>query len=446
MQHFPEIVRRRLDAAGPIRIAVIGAGKFGSMFLNQIPFSPHFRIVAIADLDPERARAACRSVGWSEERIAAVDFAEDGMEVIARSDVEVVLEMTGSPAAGCAHALEAAARGRNIVMVNVEADVLAGPVLAAAHARAGTVCSMAYGDQPALVAEIVDWARICGFEVVSAGKGTKYQPLYHDVTPDGVWDHYGLTAEEAGAAGMQARMFNSFLDGTKSAIEMAAIANATGLGVPEDGLRFPAVGYRSLQERLIPAADGGLLERSGMVEVVASAERGSDAELEDSLRWGVYAVFRAPNDYARACFAQYGLRTDESGWYASLYRPCHLIGLELGVSVVNAVLRGEATGATRDWAGDVVAVAKRDLPAGEVLDGEGGYCAWGRLVPAARSMALGALPIGLAHGVRLARPVAHGAIITRADLAEAPEGPAAEARATLEREVAPRLDGPGTGG
>ena len=431
MKDLPTIVRRRLDAIGPIRVGVIGAGKFGSMFLNQIPFSPHLRVVAIADLDPDRARAACRSVGWSEERIAAVDFTDDGMEVIARPDVEVLLEMTGSPAAGCAHALEAAARGKHIVMVNVEADVLAGPVLAAAHARAGTVCSMAYGDQPALVAEIVDWARICGFEVVSAGKGTKYQPIYHDVTPDGVWDHYGLTAEEAAAAGMQAQMFNSFLDGTKSAIEMAAIANATGLGVPEDGLRFPAVGYRSLQERLIPADAGGMLERAGMVEVVASAERGSDAELEDSLRWGVYAVFKAPNEYARACFAQYGLRTDPSGWYASLYRPCHLIGLELGVSVVNAVLRGEATGATRNWAGDVVAVAKRDLAEGETLDGEGGYCAWGRLVPAARSIEIGALPIGLAHGVRMVRPVGHGAIITMADVGPVPDSAAAAARAEL---------------
>jgi len=436
MQHLPDIVRRRLDEAGPIRIGVIGAGKFGSMFLNQIPFSPHFRIVAIADLDPGRARAACRSVGWSEERIAEVDFTDDGMEVIGRSDVEVVLEMTGSPAAGCAHALEAAARGRHMVMVNVEADVLAGPVLAAAHARAGTVCSMAYGDQPALVAEIVDWARICGFEVVSAGKGTKYQPIYHDVTPAGVWDHYGLTAEEAAAAGMSAQMFNSFLDGTKSAIEMAAIANATGLGVPEDGLRFPAVGYRSLQERLIPAEAGGFLERSGMVEVVASAERGADVELEDSLRWGVYAVFRAPNAYARDCFAQYGLRTDASGWYASLYRPTHLIGLELGVSVVNAVLRGEATGATRDWAGDVVAVAKRDLAAGEMLDGEGGHCAWGKLVPAARSMEMRALPIGLAHGVRLVRPVAHGAVITEADLGPLPDSAGADARVMLVADTA----------
>ena len=242
MQPLPMRLQARLDERGPIRVGVIGAGKFARMFLNQVPFSPHLQVVAIADLDPGRAREACRAVGWSEERVAATAFTDDGMAVIAHPGVEVVMEITGSPAAGCAHALAAAEHGRSIVMVNVEADVLAGPVLAEAHRRAGTVYSMAYGDQPALVAELVDWARISGLAVVAAGKGTRYQPRYHDVTPDEVWNHYGLGAREAAAAGMNPQMFNSFLDGTKSAIEMAAIANATGLAVPRDGLGFPAVG------------------------------------------------------------------------------------------------------------------------------------------------------------------------------------------------------------
>lgn len=437
MPELPARLQARLDTHGPIRVGVIGAGKFASMFLNQVPFSPHLTVAAVADLDPDRARAACRATGWPEARIEATAFTDDGMAVIARPDVEVVLEVTGSPAAGCAHALAAAVAGKHIVMVNVEADVLAGPVLAAAHARAGTVYSMAYGDQPALVAELVDWARTCGFEVVAAGKGTRYQPFYHDVTPTDVWQHYGLTAGQATAAGMNPQMFNSFLDGTKSAIEMAAIANATGLGVPRDGLRFPAVGTGALQERLIPAADGGLLEGRGLVEVVASAERGAVKELPDNLRWGVYVVFAAPNAYARDCFAQYGLRTDASGQYAALWRPYHLIGLELGVSAVQAVLRGEPTGATRGWAGDVVAVAKRDLAVGETLDGEGGHCAWGRLAPAARSVELKALPIGLAHGVRLRRPVAHGAVVTRDDLEALPDTAASRARSELETAYAP---------
>lgn len=434
MPTLPRLLQRRLEADGPIRVGVIGAGKFASMFLNQVPFSPHLAVVAIADLDPGRARAACTTVGWTEERIAATRFTGDGMAVIADPKVEIVLEVTGSPAAGCAHALAAAEAGKHIVMVNVEADALAGPVLAAAHRRAGTVYSMAYGDQPALIAELVDWARTSGFEVVAAGKGTRYQPAYHDVTPAEVWQHYGLSEGEAEAAGMNPQMFNSFLDGTKSAIEMAAVANATGLAVPEDGLRFPAVGAGALQDRLIPAADGGELDGTGMVEVVASAERGAEAELPDNLRWGVYVVFRAPNAYARDCFRQYGLRTDASGTYAALWRPYHLIGLELGVSVTNAVVRGEPTGTTTAWAGDVVAVAKRNLAAGEMLDGEGGRCAWGKLVPAARSRTIGALPIGLAQGVRLVRPVPHGTILTLADVEPLPDTAAVRARRALEAE------------
>ena len=435
MPLLPARLQARLDDRGPIRVGVVGAGKFASMFLNQVPFSPHLDVVAIADLDPERARAACRAVGWAEERIAATAFAEDGMAVIARSDVEVVMEVTGSPPAGCAHALAAAEAGLPIVMVNVEADALAGPVLAQAHARAGTVYSMAYGDQPALVAELVDWARTCGLTVVAAGKGTRHQPFYHDVTPGEVWEHYGLSPEAARAAGMNPQMFCSFLDGTKSAIEMAAIANAADLAVPRDGLGFPPVGAGALQDRLIPAADGGLLERSGMVEVVASAERGASEELPDNLRWGVYVVFEAPNPYARACFAEYGLRTDASGRYAALWRPYHLIGLELGVSAVQAVLRGEPTGAAREWIGDVVAVAKRALSPGEALDGEGGRCAWGKLVPAARSVEMRALPIGLAHGVRLRRAVAHGAVITRDDVEAPPDTAATRARDAMEGAV-----------
>ena len=436
MPPLPPRLEMRLDERGPVRVGVIGAGKFASMFLNQVPSSPHLSVVALADLDPARARKALADVGWSEERIAAVEIGGDGMAVIAHPEVEVVLEVTGSPAAGCAHALAAAERGVSVVMVNVEADVLAGPVLAAAHARAGTVYSMAYGDQPALVAELVDWARVSGFEVVAAGKGTRYQPFYHDVGPDGVWDHYGLTAEEAHGAGMNPQMFCSFLDGTKSAIEMAAIANATGLAVPREGLAFPPVGTGALADRLIPRRDGGVLETAGMVEVVASAERGAQAELADHLRWGVYVVFEAPNAYARGCFAQYGLRTDASGRYAALWRPYHLIGLELGVSVVRAAL-GEPTGAPRDWVGDVAAVAKRDLAAGETLDGEGGACAWGRLMPAGRSLEARALPIGLAHGVRLRRAVAHGATITRDDVETPPETAATLARAEMEATAKP---------
>lgn len=415
MNLMPLLATRR-DAGKPVRVALIGAGKFGSMFLSQVPHIAGLEVAVIADLDPERAKRACRQVGWDEARIEATRYVADGTEAAAMDGIEVVIEATGHPAAGAHHALAAIAAGKHVVMVNVEADVLVGPVLATRARAAGVVYSMAYGDQPALVSEMVDWARATGFTVAAAGKGTKYLPAYHQVTPDDVWTHYGLTPEAAKAAGMNPQMFNSFLDGTKSAIEMAAIANACGLDVPEAGLAFPPVGVDDLAHVLRPKAVGGQLDRDGMVEVVSSLERDGRPVFRD-LRWGVYVVLKAPNDYAAACFKQYGLPTDSTGQYAAMYKPFHLIGLELSMSVLNAALRGEPTGNTREWRGDAAAVAKRDLKAGEMLDGEGGYTVYGRLMPARASREVRALPIGLAHHVKLKRDVAAGQVVTSDDVA-----------------------------
>ncbi|HEY8381885.1 MAG TPA: SAF domain-containing protein [Microvirga sp.] len=430
MNLMPLLAARR-EAERPVRAALIGAGKFGSMFLAQVPTIPGLEVAVIADLDPDRARNACRNVGWDEGRIAATRFVASGREACEADGVEVVIEATGSPEAGTAHALAAIAAGRHVVMVNVEADVLVGPLLARKARERGVVYSMAYGDQPALVAEMVDWARAAGFEVAAAGKGTKYLPHYHQVTPDDVWTHYGLTPEQAKAAGMNPQMFNSFLDGTKSAIEMAAIANACDLSVPEHGLSFPPCGVDDLAHVLRPRSVGGQLDRDGMTEVVSSVERDGRPVFRD-LRWGVYVVLKAPSPYAAACFKQYGLPTDSTGLYAAMYKPFHLIGLELSISVLNAALRGEPTGSTRTWRGDVVAVAKRDLKAGERLDGEGGYTVYGRVTTAEASLAARALPIGLAHGVALTRDVRAGAVVTRADVAEAAESVAGRLRRDLE--------------
>ena len=420
-----------------MRVGLIGAGKFGSMFLNQVPTMPGLEVSVVADLDPERARTACQNVGWDAVRIARTAFIASGAEACAAPEVEVVVEATGSPTAGIAHARAAIAAGRHIVMVNVEADVLAGPLLAEEARARGVVYSLAYGDQPALTCELVDWARACGFEVVAAGKGTKYLPAYNAVTPAEVWQHYGLTQEEARRGRMNPQMFNSFLDGTKSAIEMAAIANACGLGVPRDGLLFPPCGVDDLPQILRGAAAGGVLERDGMVEVVSSLERDGRPVFRD-LRWGVYVVLKAPNEYARACFKEYGLKTDPSGWYAAMYKPYHLIGLELGISVLSAALRGEPMGQPNGFYGDVVAVAKRALRAGEMLDGEGGYTVWGKLVPAGRSLVEGALPIGLAHKVPLLRDIAAGEIVRWTDVM-VPESEAVLARRDMEQRFAMSL-------
>src|SRR5437764_5813659 len=208
--NLSHLLNIRRAAGKPVRVALIGAGKFGSMFLSQVPHVPGLQVPVIVDLDPQRAKDACRTVGWDDGQIAATPFSTDAAKATS-VDIEVIVEATGNPAAGITHARAAIGAEKHIVMVNVEADALAGPLLAEEARKAGVVYSLAYGDQTALTAEMVDWARAIGFSVVAAGKGTKYLPAYHDVTPDGVWQHYGLTAGEAQSAGMNPQMFNSFL-------------------------------------------------------------------------------------------------------------------------------------------------------------------------------------------------------------------------------------------
>ncbi len=419
------LLGKRLEAGRPVRVGLIGAGKFGSMFLAQVPSTPGIEVATIADLSPDRAREACRRVGWSEERIAATHFTDDASAMLA-GNIEVAVEATGHAPAGITHARRAIAEGKHIVMVNVEADVLAGVALAREATRAGVVYSLAYGDQPALICELVDWARACGFRVLAAGKGTKYLPEYHASTPASVWGYYGLTEEQARIGGMNPQMFNSFLDGTKSGIEMAAVANATGLAVPSEGLAFPPCGTHELADAL-----GHL---PGQVEVVSSLQRNGKDVVND-LRWGVYVVFEAPGDYTARCFKEYGVVTDATGRISALYRPFHLIGLELNISILSAALRGEATGAPTEFRGDVVATAKRDLRAGEVLDGEGGACVWGKLMPARSSLAIGGLPIGLASHVTLRRDVPLGQSVTWDDVRIDADNDAYRYRRAMERDA-----------
>jgi predicted homoserine dehydrogenase-like protein len=321
-------------------------------------------------------------------------------------------------------------------MVNVEADALAGPLLARRAADAGIVYSLAYGDQPALICELVDWARTAGFAVVAAGKGTKYLPQYHASTPRTVWGHYGFTDEMVARGDFNAQMFNSFLDGTKSGIEMAAVANATGLTPAPGGLAFPPCGVDDLARVLRPAAAGGALHHAGQVEVISSLERDARPVFRD-LRWGVYVTFAAGHEYVRRCFSEYGIVSDPSGEYASMYKPSHLIGLELGVSVASVALRREPTGVADGWRADCVATAKRALSRGEVLDGEGGYTVWGKLMPAAQSAAQRALPIGLAHHVKVKRDLAEGTVVSWDDVEYDAQSQAVRVRREMERAFQP---------
>ena len=443
-------LRKRAEDGRPITVGVIGAGKFGSMFLAQTRTTPGLHLLGLADLSAERARAALERTGWDVPARIASDFdtarktgrtviTEDAEALIAAKP-DVIVEVTGNPAAAIRHSLKAFAQGCHVVNVTVEADALAGALLARRAREAGVVYSMAYGDQPALVCEMVDWAEAAGLRVTAAGKGTKYLPEYERSTPETVWTHYGITPEAAAAGGMNPQMFNSFIDGTKSAIEMAAISNATGLKAPRDGLAFPPCSADDLARVLIPRAAGGVLEEAGLVEVVSSLARdGSDVPRD--LRWGVYVVFEAGSDdaraaYTRRCFSEYGMITDKSGRYSALYRPYHMIGLELGISVASAALRKEPTGTAEFFHSDVVATAKKDLKPGETLDGEGGYCVMGTLMRAQDSLARRALPIGLAHKIKLTRPVAEGATVSWDDVAII-EDETVRFRREMERAFAP---------
>ena len=446
------LLAARAAAGNPVRVGLIGAGKFGTMYLAQARTTPGVHVVAVADLEPERARGAFRGTGWPEEKCQAVSFddagrrgatfiTEDASTLIAADGIEVVIDATGDPGTAIRHSLRSFDHAKHVIMVTVEGDALAGPLLARRAAEAGVIYSLAYGDQPAIICELVDWARASGFEMVCAGRGVNYLPAYHDSTPDTVWQHFSanLTAEDAAAAGMNPKMFNSFLDGTKPAIESAAVANACGLIPQAEGLKFPPCGAEDLAQVLRPVAEGGQLDHKGTVEVVSSLER-DGRPVYRHLRWGVFVTFEAPSDYVARCFGEYGLTTDDTGRYSALYREVHLIGLELGISVASVALRGEPTGCPRGFTADVATTAKRDLKAGEVLDGEGGYTVYGRLMPAADSLALGALPLGLAHGVKLKRPIEKGQTVRWADVAFDEADKTVRFRREMEAAFGPGLD------
>src|SRR5215831_13462942 len=433
---------QRAAQAKPLRIGLIGAGKFGAMYLAQIPRTPGVHLVGIADLSPANARANLERVGWKRERYGASSLdealargttciSEDWQGLARHPKIDILVECTGNPVAAVEHCLEAFRNGKHVVNVTVEADALCGPLLARKAAQAGVIYSLAFGDQPALICDLVDWARAAGFSVVAAGRGHKWLPHFAQSTPETVWGHYGLTPEQARTGGLNPKMFNSFLDGSKPSIECTAVCNATGLQAPPDGLTYPPASIDEIPAVCRPRDEGGVLFRKGQVEVISSLRR-DGTPIDYDIRFGVFVVFESDTEYIRNCFREYMVRTDPSGRYACLYKRWHLIGLEVGVSVASVGLRGEATGSAVCFNADVVATAKRDLKVGEVLDGEGGYTVWGKLLPAQKSLELGGLPLGLAHELRVLRPVAQGHPLTWSDVAIDAKLPAYATRREME--------------
>jgi predicted homoserine dehydrogenase-like protein len=432
----------RKSAGKPVTIGLIGAGKFGTMFLSQVRSTDGMHLVGVADLNTARARSQLATACWPVEQYAAksIDDAvrsggtvvtDNADSMIAHPGIEVIIEATGDPGAGIRFALKAIENGKHIIMVNVEADAVAGPILARKAKQAGVVYSLAWGDQPALIADHVDWARAAGFKVVAAGKGTRYHPTYHQSTPDTVWDILDAYMKIKDRNSINPRMFNSFVDGTKSGIEMTAVCNATGLHSQSEGLSFPPATRFEHAEICKPRSAGGVLEKAGVTEVTSSVNR-DGTDVPQSLVMGTYVVFESDSAYSEECFREYSMLPDKSGKYASLYRPIHMIGLELGISVAAAALRKESTGAPIAFNSDVVATAKRKLTVGEILDGEGGFCVWGKQTPAETSLQQGFLPLGLAHHVELKNEIAEGQRIKWTDVEYDPDDLAVRVRREME--------------
>ncbi|WP_135827709.1 NAD(P)H-dependent oxidoreductase [Halorussus halobius] len=430
MLNLPARLRERDD---PVAAGVVGAGLFGTNLIDQMERVPGLETAAVADVDREKATDTLRDAGVPDGDVRSVEDASgvndaladgnravvaDGVE-LATSDVDVVVEATGVPDVGARHAYEAIMAANHVVMVTVEADAVVGPILAEMADRAGVTYSMAYGDQPALIAELYDWARTVGLDVVAAGKGNPYLPENRYGTPEDVFERWGFDPEFVEEQGLNPRMYNSFLDGTKVAVEMAAVANATGLTPDVPGMHIPDAAVPEIPEKLRPKADGGILNDTGVVETV-SGLRPDGTEIEFDVDFGVFVVTTTPNERVQEYVEQNsgsGIYVASDGEYQVFYRPHHLPGLETPVSVANAAVRNEPTGVARAHEAEVVGAAKRDLDPGDEIDGGGGYTVYGHLVAAEDADDAGYVPMELLEGATVTSAVERGEVLTYDDVA-----------------------------
>lgn len=416
----------------PIDVGIVGAGVFGSKLVDQIERAPGMETAVLADLNAEAAREAFQEAGVPDGSVRAVDGPAAVTDVVEagdralvtdssaliQSDVDVVVESTGVPDAAAKHAYEAILAEKHVVMVTVEADTVVGPILSDMAEAAGVTYSMAYGDQPALLVELYDWAQTVGLDVVAAGKGNPFVPEYRYGTPDDVFERWGFDEEFVEEQTLNPRMYNSFLDGTKVAVEMCAVANATGLGIDTEGMHLPAASIPEIPEVLRLESDGGILESTGVVETVSSLEP-DGSEIDEDVEFGVFIVTTTPNEAVQQYLDNLGgsgMYTASAGKYQVFYRPFHLPGVETGVSVANAALRNEPTGRPTEQVTEVVAGAKRDLEPGDTVDGGGGYAAYGYLVDADRAEREGFVPFELLDGAEVVRPIERDDIITEDDV------------------------------
>jgi predicted homoserine dehydrogenase-like protein len=398
---------QRAEASRPVRVGLVGSGEMGTDIVTQVAQMPGLEIVVIADIDPSRAFTAVTIAGYDRDKAKSADSPSRVSETIGRRQiavvphfdlvcraeaVEVVIDATGNPNVGAELALTAIEQGKHIVMMNVEADVTVGAYLRSQADKASVVYTLGAGDEPVATMELVNFVRSLGYPVVAAGKG-KNNPLKIDATPDAY-------EEEARRRNMNPRMLVEFVDGSKTMVEMVALANATGLVPDKPGMHGPAATLAELHRVLCPKEDGGLLSRRGVVDF--SVGRG--------VAPGVFVI--AEMRHPRVRERMHDLHLGEGPYY-TFYRPYHLTSLEVPLSAAAAVLFGQAHMAPLPVpSAEVGAVAKKDLPPGARLDAIGEYCYRGFALSREDALARKALPLGLAQGATTIKAIRAGDTLT----------------------------------
>ena len=425
---FSSLLAQRAAEDNPIRVGLIGAGKFGAGLVAQISQMQGIETSVIADINLAHAKHAYTSSQVSAEAIQEVNSIEginqairsgkpaaleDGLLLSKADLVDVVVEVTGIPDVGARMAYEAITHKKHVVMVNVEADVTVGPILRRLADSAGVVYSAVDGDQPGATMNIIDWARTLGFEIVAAGRGTVFFDDDRTGTPDTVPERFGFSQEMIERRTINFKMFNSFRDGSKAQIEMTALANMSGLTPDVRGMHEPSVNLADIPRQFSLKEEGGLLSRHGVVELANSVAEDGQTMLSNPLKMGVFVVIRTEHPFIQEDLAGYIGHVGGDGHNFLLYRPYHLVAVTAPMTIVKAVLTGQPTGAPLPTpVAETVTIAKRHLEEGELLDGGGGYTVYGHIERAEVARAENLLPLGLASGIKIKQDVPVGAPIT----------------------------------
>ena len=425
---FHSILAQRAAENNPIRVGIIGTGKFGGGLVAQLSQMRGMEAVAIADINLEHARNAYTASGVPEDAIKVVRnrqemnaairsgaraITEDGL-VVAHSDlIDVVTEATGIPEVGARMAYETLTHNKHLVMVNVEADVTVGPILKRLADSAGVVYTLVDGDQPGVTMNMVEWAMSLGFEIVAAGRGTIFYADDREGTPDTVPKRFGFSDEVIKRRTINFKMYNSFRDGTKAQTEMTALANMAGLVPDIRGMHEPSVNIADIPSVFSRKEEGGILSQHGVVELANSIAADGKTMLDSPLGMGVFVVIRTEHPFIQEDLKSYYLHPGGDGRNFLLYRPYHLVAVEAPISIAKAALYGQPTGAPRvPPTAELITVAKRALKHGETLDGGGGYTVNGVCEKATVARDENLLPLGLAYGAKLKQDVAQGIAIT----------------------------------